>query len=98
MYRRARKVGDHEPLGLDSIVETGAYCATKPGLGSFRVVHVEVKHVGDAIERRPYSLDGRPLPATEELRRLWAFYGPTDEVYAKGFCAKFDAYANTVFA
>jgi hypothetical protein len=96
--KKPQRVGDHEPLYLDEITETGVFCATKPGLGSFRVVHVEVRSNGATVERKPYTLDGRPLPSTEELRRVWVFYGPTDEVYAKGFCSKFDPFADKIFA
>jgi hypothetical protein len=96
-HRGAQRVGDHDPLSFDLIQATGAYCATKPGLGSFRIVHVEIRSINGGTDRKPYSLDGRPLPATEELRRLWVFYGPTDEGYAKGFCSRFDAFADKVF-
>jgi hypothetical protein len=96
-HRSATRVGEHDPLSFDILTQSGAYCATKPGLGSFRIIHVEVRDVGAGVVRKPFSLDGRPLPATDELRRVWVFYGPTDEVYAKGFCSKFDPFANTVF-
>jgi hypothetical protein len=96
-HRGATRVGDYEPLSIDLIQVPGAYCATKRGLGSFRVIHVDVRVVGGEVVRKPFSLDDRPLPSTDELRRAWVFYGPTDENYAKGFCAKFDAYADKVF-
>jgi hypothetical protein len=95
--RNARKVGEHAPLAFDQIQATGTYCATRKGLGAFRIIHVEVRAAGDAIDRKPYVLDDRPLPPTEELRRSWVFYGPTDEAYAKGFCSKFDAVADQIF-